>query len=57
MTTPPSSDLEIWQTEHLKAALTEDEASGPGVPHEEVMRWMESWGADHKLPRPTPPNS
>lgn len=43
-----------WQMEHVKAALAEDEAGGQGVPHEEVVRWMDSWGTDNELPRPEP---
>ena len=43
-----------WQVEHIKAALAEDKAGGPGVPHEEVVRWIESWGTDHELPKPAP---
>ena len=43
-----------WQAAHIKAALAEDEEGGPGVPHVDVMQWLESWGTDHELPRPTP---
>ena len=43
-----------WQVEHIKAALAEDKAGGPGVPHEEVVRWIESWGTDHELPKQAP---
>lgn len=50
-------DLNAWQIAHIKAALAEDEAGAPGVPHEEVMRWMESWGTEHELPRPEPKKS
>lgn len=48
-------NLNAWQVAHIKAALAEDEEGGPGVPHEEVARWIESWGADHELPRPAGP--
>ena len=47
-------DLNAWQVAHIKAALAEDEQGGPGVPHEEVMEWVESWGTDHERPRPEP---
>ena len=50
-------DLNDWQVAHIKAALAEDEAGGPGVPHEEVVRWIESWGTDHELPKPAPKKS
>jgi predicted transcriptional regulator len=50
-------NLNAWQVAHIKAALAEDEQGTSGVPHEEVMRWMESWGTDHELPRPEPKKS
>jgi len=50
-------NLNAWQVAHIKAALAEDDEGAPGVPHEEVMRWMESWGTDHELPRPEPKKS
>lgn len=50
-------DVNAWQIAHIKAALAEDEAGGPGVPHEEVVRWIESWGTDSELPRPQPKKS
>jgi predicted transcriptional regulator len=50
-------NLNAWQVAHIQAALAEDEAGGPGVPHEEVVQWMQSWGTDHELPRPEPKKS
>src|ERR1700731_2966884 len=50
-------NLNAWQVAHIKAALMEDETGEPGVPHEEVVRWMDSWGTDHELPRPEPKKS
>src|SRR4051794_20530814 len=47
-------NLNGWQVAHIEAALAEDEAGGPGVPHEDVVRWMQSWGSDNELPRPEP---
>ena len=47
-------DLNAWQVIHIKAALAEDQAGGPAVSHDEVVRWMQSWGSDHELPRPQP---
>jgi predicted transcriptional regulator len=52
MTKP--SRLAAWQIAHIKEALAEDEDGGPGVPHEEVMEWLASWGTDHELPPPKP---
>ena len=50
-------NLNGWQVAHIKAALAEDEAGGPAVPHEEVMQWIQSWGTDRELPRPQPKKS
>jgi len=50
-------NLNAWQVAHIKAALAEDEEGTPGIPHEEVMRWMKSWGTDRELPRPEPKKS
>ena len=50
-------NLNGWQVAHIKAALAEDEAGGPAVPHEEVMQWVQSWGTDRELPRPQPKKS
>jgi predicted transcriptional regulator len=47
-------DLNAWQVAEIKAGLAEDEEGGPGVPHEEVARWMRSWGTDRELPKPEP---
>jgi predicted transcriptional regulator len=49
--------LNGWQVAHIKAALAEDEAGGPAVPHEEVIQWIQSWGTDRELPRPQPKKS
>jgi predicted transcriptional regulator len=50
-------DLNSWQVAHIKRALEEDESSDPGVPHEEVVLWMESWGTEHELSLPKPERS
>ena len=51
------ADRHAWQVSHIKAALAEDEAAGAGVPHEEVARWLASWGTGRELPRPEPKKS
>ena len=43
-----------WQVARIKAALEEAKSGAPGVPHEEVVRWLQSLGTDQELPRPTP---
>ena len=50
-------NINAWQVAHIKAALAEDEEGGPSIPHEDVVRWLESWGTDHELPRPEPKQS
>jgi predicted transcriptional regulator len=45
-------NLNAWQVAHIKEALAEDDEGGPGVPHEEVIGWLESWGTAHELPPP-----
>jgi len=50
-------DLTGWQVAHIKEALEEDESDVPGIPHEEVAAWLESWGTDHELALPRPKRS
>jgi len=46
-------DLNAWRVERIKEALEEAKSGAPGVPHEEVVKWVESWNTDRELPRPT----
>ena len=50
-------EINAWQVARIKEALDEVRSGAPGVPHAEVVRWMESWGTDHELPRPEPKKS
>ena len=43
-----------WQVARIKEALEEARSGAPGVPHEDVERWVGSWGGDGELPRPKP---
>ena len=45
-------DRNAWQVARIKEALAEAKSGALGVPHADVVRWMESWGAEHELPRP-----
>ena len=47
-------DLYVWQVAHIKQALEEDESGLPGVPHQDVVKWIESWDTERELPPPTP---
>ena len=50
-------DVEAWQVAHIEESLDEARAGAPGVLHEDVVRWVESWDTDHELPRPKPRKS
>lgn len=40
------------QVEGIKQAIASADA-GKGVSHEKVKAWVESWGTDNELPKPT----
>jgi predicted transcriptional regulator len=45
-------DRNAWQIEEIKKGLEEARSGTPGVPHDEVEKWVRSWDTDHELPRP-----
>ena len=45
-----------WQVARIKAALEDAHSGSPGVPHERVDEWMDSWGTDHEVARPEADN-
>jgi len=45
----PHEERELAITE---AAIAEMESGEPGIPHEKVVAWMESWGKPDELPFP-----
>ena len=47
-------EANAWQVRHIREALDEARSGTPGIPHEEVVKWMKSWGTEHELPRPVP---
>ena len=47
-------DRNAWQIAHIKVGLAEAESGAPGIPHDDMVRWTESWGTDHELPPPEP---
>ena len=47
-------DRNAWQIVHIKGGLAEAESGAPGIAHEDMVRWTESWGTDHELPSPEP---
>jgi predicted transcriptional regulator len=50
-------DVEAWQAARIKESFDEARAGEPGVLHEDVVRWVESWDSEHELPRPQPKKS
>ena len=47
-------DVNTWQVARIKASLAEARSGAPGIPHEDIERWMDSWDTDHELPPPEP---
>jgi predicted transcriptional regulator len=45
----PNEEHELDLTE---AAIAEADSGHPGIPHEKVMAWIESWGKPDELPPP-----
>ena len=39
-----------WQVARIKAALEDARSGSPGIPHERVEQWMDSWDTDRELP-------
>jgi predicted transcriptional regulator len=37
----------------LEAVAKADANPDAGIPHEEVCKWLESWGTENELPPPT----
>ena len=48
-------EVDEWQVRVIKKHLDDVLAGEPGIPHEEVARWIDSMGTGHELPRPKPP--
>jgi predicted transcriptional regulator len=47
-------NVDAWQVAHIKESLDEARSGAPGVLHDDVVRWVESWGTGQELPRPKP---
>jgi predicted transcriptional regulator len=45
-------DVDVWQVARIKESLDEARSGAPGVLHEDVVRWVESWDTGHELLRP-----
>lgn len=44
-------DLDQWRRQEIKAGIAELDAS-EGVSHEEVSKWLRSWGKETELEPP-----
>jgi RHH-type rel operon transcriptional repressor/antitoxin RelB len=47
-------DVQGWQVEGIRAAIEEADRGEPGVAHERVATWLDSWGSDDEPPPPEP---
>lgn len=43
-----------WQVARISAAFDDAKSGSPGIPHEEMERWMDSWDTDDEAPPPEP---
>lgn len=47
-------EVQRWQLEGIREAIAEADSGTPGVPHDRVAEWLDSWGTDEELPPPKP---
>ncbi len=47
-------EVEEWQMRAIDEAIAEADAGGPFIAHEDMVRWLESWGTENELPPPEP---
>lgn len=45
-------EMEAQEIEMTKQTIARVRADEPTIPHEEVMRWIKSWGTENELPPP-----
>jgi len=50
----PKTIFEIDEDTEARAIAEADVAAGRLVPHEKVVKWLESWGTPDELPCPIP---
>jgi hypothetical protein len=51
-TTPPSNTPKGRAQEKLDREAAAEADAGIGIPHEDIERWVASWGTEHVLPMP-----
>jgi predicted transcriptional regulator len=49
--------MNAWQLARIEKALSEARSGAPGVPHDEAVRWVESWDTVNELRKPKPRKS
>ena len=47
-------EVQRWQIAGIEEAIRDADAGEPGIAHEDVAAWLDSWGTDHELPPPEP---
>jgi predicted transcriptional regulator len=45
-------EIEDQEVAKIKRALARSKAGAPTIAHEDVVRWVKSWGTPNELPRP-----
>jgi RHH-type transcriptional regulator, rel operon repressor / antitoxin RelB len=45
-------DIEAQELARIRKSMAKAKAGGPFVAHEDVMRWINSWGTPDELPPP-----
>ncbi len=45
-------EIEAQEIARIKRSVAKAKAGGPFVAHEDVMRWIKSWGTPNELPPP-----
>lgn len=52
-----SVEIDAGQVARIKESLDEASSGAPGVLHEDVVHWVESWDTERESPRPQPKRS
>jgi predicted transcriptional regulator len=45
-------EVQRWQVDGIPAAIEEADRGEPGIQHERVAAWIDSWGTEDELPPP-----
>ncbi|MGH6905677.1 MAG: CopG family ribbon-helix-helix protein [Geminicoccaceae bacterium] len=47
-------EIQRWQIDGVREAIDEADRGAPGIPHDRVAKWLDSWGTEKGLPPPEP---